>query len=82
MHGDASEGMIKWDGLDDAVIGKSTSGQLVYDINKVIHVFMDRDGMDYEEANDFFWFNVEGSRSNDNPDSPIHVFVGEVEELL
>ena len=71
--------MIKWDGLDDAVIGKSTSGQLVYDVDKVIHLFMDRDGMDYQEANDFFWFNVEGSRMNDGP---IHVFVGEVEELL
>lgn len=71
--------MIKWDGLDDAVIGKSTSGQLVYDVDKVIHVFMDRDGMDYQEANDFFWFNVEESRMNDGP---IHVFVGEVEELL
>ena len=66
--------MIKWDGLDDAVIGKSTSGQLVYDINKVIHVFMDRDGMDYEEANDFFWFNVEGSRHGKN--FPVHVFLG------
>ena len=36
--------MIKWDGLDDAVIGESTSGQLVYDVDKVIHLFMDRDG--------------------------------------
>ena len=29
--------------------------------------------------NEFFWFNVEESRMNDGP---IHVFVGEVEELL
>ena len=40
--------------IDDAVLGKSTSGQLVYDVDKVIHLFMDRDGMDYQEANDFF----------------------------
>lgn len=70
--------MIKWDGFDDAVLGKSTSGQLIYDVEKMIDILMDRDGMDYEKANDFFWFNVEGSRMDNGP---VHVFVGEVEDL-
>ena len=66
--------MIKWDGLDNAVVGKSTDDQLVYNADKIIDIFMKRDGMDEEEARDFFWFNVEGSRHGKY--FPVHVFLG------
>lgn len=71
--------MIKWDGLNDAVIGKSTDGQLVYDVDKIIDIFMNRDGMNQDDAIDFFWHNVEGSRHG--KDFPVHVFIEEFGDM-
>ena len=56
--------MLKTDGLDEAIIGVgSRCGQkdvLVYDVEKVIEILMTRDGMTYEEAEEFFDFNIGG----------------------
>ena len=53
------------DGFDDAIIGiGSRCGQpdlLVYDIDTALDILMDRDGMSYEEAQEYFSFNVEGA---------------------
>ena len=53
------------DGFDDAIIGiGSRCGQpdlIVYDADKALDILMDRDGMSYEEAQEFFSFNVEGA---------------------
>ena len=53
------------DGFDDAIIGiGSRCGQpdlLVYDVDTALDILMDRDGMDYEEAQEYFSFNVEGA---------------------
>jgi hypothetical protein len=57
--------MLKADGLDSAIIGVgSRCGQkdlLIYDIDKVIWILMQRDGMTDEEAVEFFEFNIQGS---------------------
>jgi hypothetical protein len=68
---------ITWDGLDDAIIGKSTGGRVVYDVELILGVLMARDKMDRTDAEDFFWFNIEGARVGEM--TPIHVFVGEDE---
>ena len=33
----------------------------VYSKDRILHIYMDRDGMDYESACEFFEFNVEGA---------------------
>jgi hypothetical protein len=56
---------LKADGLDDAVIGIGyRCGQpdlLVYDVDKVLDILVERDGMSYEEAREFFDFNIGGA---------------------
>ena len=53
------------DGFDDAIIGiGSRCGQpdlLVYDVDTALDILMDLDGMDYEQAQEYFSFNVEGA---------------------
>ena len=57
--------MLIADGFDDAIIGVSErfgrSPVIAYDKDKCIQVLMDRDGMDYEDAIEFFNFNVIGA---------------------
>jgi len=58
--------MLKADGLDEAVIGTTmlwgAEGKvLVYSCEKCIDVFMTRDGMNYEDALEFFEFNTLGA---------------------
>ena len=56
------------DGLEDALIGVSYNNcncrickVAVYDTDKVIDILMKRDKMSYEEAIEFFDFNIVGS---------------------
>jgi len=57
------EGLIVLDGLDDAIVGVGTSFGLapgvVYDIEKILELLQDQ-GMGYEEAMEFFDFNIAG----------------------
>jgi hypothetical protein len=57
MHG---EPFLIADGYDDCILGY-VGPKVVYDAEKVIQTLMDRDGMDYEEAVEFFGFNIEGA---------------------
>lgn len=70
---------LKADGFDDAIIGVgavcSNPEILVYDANKCIKILMERDGMDYEEASEFFDFNVRGAYMGEG--TPMFVFTGE-----
>mgnify|MGYP006251416567 CR=1 FL=1 len=55
--------MLKADGLDDAVIGKTydvgvQEFRLVYSVNKCIKVLMDRDGMSDTEAREYLEHNT------------------------
>ena len=53
------------DGFDDAILGiGSRCGQpdlLVYDVDTIINILMDRDGMDYDDAREYFSYNIEGA---------------------
>jgi hypothetical protein len=53
------------DGLDAAIIGVGTrcskEDLVVYDVDKVIGILMDRDGMSRDDAEEFFAFNIEGA---------------------
>lgn len=53
------------DGHDNAIIGvaeRINMGLVVaYDEELIIQNLMDRDGMDYEEALEFFQFNIKGA---------------------
>jgi|TARA_R110000751_G_scaffold8533_1_gene33436 hypothetical protein len=58
--------MLKADGLDEAIIGTTmlwgAEGEvLVYSCEKCINIFMVRDGMDYDEAYEYFEFNTLGA---------------------
>ena len=57
--------MLKADGLDEAIIGVgSRCGQddiLIYDYEKCVQVFMNREGWTYEEAVEWMDFNVVGA---------------------
>ena len=49
-------------GFDDAVIGIETDTfRLVYSIPKCISILMGKYSMEYDEAIDFFHYNVSGS---------------------
>lgn len=56
---------LKADGFDDCIIGiASRIGQpdlISYDVNKIIKVLQDRDGMEYDEALEYFDFNIIGA---------------------
>ena len=71
--------MKQWDKLDDAIIGQASiwNGNkrlevLVYDADKIIKVFVDRDGMSEEEANEYIVFNIEGAYIGE--DTPVLVW--------
>lgn len=57
------------DGWDEAVIGTTDSwcpgGQrtlrVVYDASRIVEIMITRDGMTYEEAVEFFDFNIAGA---------------------
>ena len=66
------------DGLDDAIIGYTYAmlkGGLflkaVYSIEKIIDILMNRDGMSYDEAVEFFEFNIESAYVG--PQTPIYI---------
>lgn len=65
------------DGLEAAIIGTAARGfaaehVLVCSANKIVKIFMERDGMSEEEAWEFFHFNVEGGWSGDG--TPIWMY--------
>jgi len=52
------------DGFEDALIGYSqqfTKTVALYDYDKCIKILMERDGMTWEGAVEFFEFNVQGA---------------------
>jgi len=57
--------LLKADGFDEAIIGTaggcSNADVLLYDTNKIISILQERDGMDEEEAREYFEFNIRGA---------------------
>jgi len=69
---------IVLDGYDSAILGKSSEGKVVYDIDGIVQILIKRDKMTREDAQDFFWANVECLRVGDL--SPVFVFKGGLEQ--
>ena len=57
----ANEMAMLLDGHDDALAGYDTQGRAIYFIDAIIGTLMERDGMTYEEAYEFFDFNIAGA---------------------
>ena len=70
------------DGLDDAILGiayRAGAAPLVaYSTSQCLKILMDRDGMSYDEASEFFEFNIVGAFVG--PGTP--VFVQQRDEIL
>jgi hypothetical protein len=53
------------DGFDEAIIGMAERINLgpvvAYDVDKMIDIMVERDGMTYEEALEYFNFNILGA---------------------
>jgi|TARA_R110001592_G_scaffold130031_2_gene342996 hypothetical protein len=58
---EANELAMLVDGHDNALAGWSTDGKAIYRVYDIVATLMERDGMTYEEAMEFFDFNILGS---------------------
>ena len=66
----AGEELLKADGFDDAIIGICEgSHRLIYSASKCVKILMERDGMEYSDAVEFYDFNV--SAAYVGPKTPI-----------
>ena len=66
----SDEELMKADGFDDAVIGIDVnSTRIIYSVKRCIEILCVRDGMDLDEAIEFFEYNVSGSYHG--PKTPI-----------
>ena len=65
------------DGLDSAIIGSVTNCDgnvvLAYSVPKAIDVFVNRDGMTYEEAEEWFYYNVADAYVGEGTPVYLHV---------
>jgi hypothetical protein len=89
MNNDDIKKMIAWideeillaDGFDDAIIGYAhlqSKAVAVYDSSRCIKILMDRDGMDLQDAIEFFEYNVIGAYVGEH--TPIFVNILRAEE--
>ena len=71
------EDAVLLDGFDEAIIGSaSTFGKdvvVAYDYKKIINLLINRDGMSYDEAVEYFDFNIGGLHVSDR--NPIFVML-------
>jgi hypothetical protein len=49
---------IMWDGFDEAIIGMTTNGHVVYDISKIHELLMANGEMTLDEAIDYAEYNI------------------------
>jgi len=73
-HGLKDAGLLYAEGFDDAILGigqKFNDYSVVYDYNKCIEI-LEKQGMTYEEAIEYFDFNVTGAYVGKN--TPIFVY--------
>lgn len=63
------------DGFDEAIIGMAERINLgpvvAYDVEKILEIMIERDEMTYEEAMEFFDFNIQGAWMGDF--TPIYI---------
>ena len=60
-----SDKAIYYSEYDKAIIGSTSKGLIVYDIDSCIQILIDDQGMSAEDAREYFWFNTEGAHYGD-----------------
>ena len=74
-----NEEALLCDGLDEAIIGVAERINLgpvaAYSVEKIIEILMGRDEMTYEEAYEFFSYNIIGSWMGEN--TPVFIYTNE-----
>lgn len=63
---------ILWDGLDNAVIGFTDDGKVVYDINKLITETQQMNESSFEDATEWVHFNILNAYVGEH--TPIHIY--------
>ena len=49
------------DGFDRAIMGYDMNGRVIYSVDSILETLVERDEMNWEEASEYFSFNIEGS---------------------
>ena len=65
LYSDDEPDMLFADGYDGAIAGVVWDGErtrVVYTTEEILRILMDRDKMSYDEAAEYFDFNVAGAR--------------------
>ena len=67
-----AEGAIILDGLDDAIVGVTeefgNGRRVLYSADKILNILMERDGMTWHEALEFYHYNILGLHAGEqNP---------------
>ena len=66
----SNEEAVLLDGFDEAIVGVSHSfgkdSVVAYSIAEIIKIMIERDGMTYEDAMEFFEFNILGAHFSDH----------------
>jgi hypothetical protein len=62
------------DGHDNAIIGRCvSSGRYMYSMQKILNDLVFEHGMTHEDADEFFWYNIERSLSYLGEGAPLIV---------
>ena len=60
------------DGFDDSILGYDTKGRVVYSIDSILETLTERDEMSVEEAQEYFYFNIDGAYVGEY--TPIYIY--------
>jgi len=60
------------DGFNDSILTYDTKGRVVYPVDSILETLMERDGMTYEEAREYFDFNIDGAYVGEY--TPIYIY--------
>ena len=64
LYSDDEPDMLFTDGYDEAILGTTWDGErtrVVYKVEEILNILMERDEMTYDEASEYFDFNIAGS---------------------
>ena len=71
-----AQGAVILDGLDEAIIGVTeefgNNPRILYSKDKILNILCERDGMDMEEAIEFYDYNILGLYAGEQ--NPIFLF--------
>ena len=60
------------DGFDDSILGHDTKGIVVYSVDSILETLTERDNMSVEEAQEYFYFNIDGAYVGEY--TPIYIY--------